>query len=206
MKPLVSNCKGCDILNTEKKLEHFMDISTSTATKTHDDIVEKYQAQLDEIFNDHKTEALRKAALTEKSSLDTLQRTFRKELSHEQIKVRQNISLERSQRKNQLFGEVLELLEAYKQTAAYKELLIRQIQTALSVGRDATDMTIYLDPEDAPLQAELELKTGGTLTLSSYSFMGGTRAVIPSKNILIDESFQSKLDDAKEHFHFDFKL
>ncbi len=38
------------------------------------------------------------------------------------------------------------------------------------------------------------------MTVSEYSFMGGTRAVLPGRNILIDNSFESKLAGAKESF------
>ena len=41
--------------------------------------------------------------------------------------------------------------------------------------------------------------------MSEYSFMGGIRAVIPARHILIDNSFQTKLSEAKRDFRFDIK-
>ena len=49
---------------------------------------------------------------------------------------------------------------------------------------------------------ELEAKVQAPITVSQYSFSGGMRAVIPSKNILIDHSFETKLIEEKERFVF----
>ena len=49
---------------------------------------------------------------------------------------------------------------------------------------------------------ELERECGCELLVSGYPFGGGMRAVIPSKNVLIDESFDSRLSEEKENFSF----
>ena len=61
-------------------------------------------------------------------------------------------------------------------------------------------MTIYIDPSDASLQAALELATGAQIKLSSDTFKGGTRAIISSRSILIDNSFEQKLQEARNGF------
>lgn len=193
-------------MNIEDKLAHFMDVSKQTASEKHDKIIAQYKTQLDNIFEDHKTEALRKAALSEKIATDSLQRSFRKDLSHEQVTIKQNLSLKMNHLKNELFTEVLTLLAEFKQSPAYIQLLTDQILQAKAAAKDADDMTIYIDPEDSVYQKQLEEAANVPLTISSYSFMGGTRAVIPSKNILIDESFQSKIDEKRDHFNFNIKL
>ena len=41
-----------------------------------------------------------------------------------------------------------------------------------------------------------------TLTISAMPFLGGVRAVIPEKNILIDNSFETLLNEERENFIF----
>ena len=41
------------------------------------------------------------------------------------------------------------------------------------------------------------------IKISEYSFNGGIRAVIPDKHILIDNSFQTKLEEARHAFKFE---
>ena len=192
-------------MNIEDKLEHFVDVSKQTAMRRSNALVADYKEQLDNSFEDHKAEAIRKSELAQKSAADSLQRAHRKELSHEQLKIKRELSVRSSQLKNQLFTEVLEMIAAFRKTPEYVEVLKNQIQKARTEVSDTEDMTIYIDPEDSAYLEQLSAETDTKLTVSSYSFMGGTRAVIPSKNILIDESFQSKLEEVRDHFNFNTK-
>ena len=192
-------------MNIEDKLEHFVDVSKQTAMQRSNALVADYKEQLDNSFEDHKAEAIRKSELAQKSAADSLQRAHRKELSHEQLKIKRELSVRSSQLKNQLFTEVLEMIAAFRKTPEYVEVLKNQIQKARTEVSDTEDMTIYIDPEDSAYLEQLSAETDTRLTVSSYSFIGGTRAVIPSKNILIDESFQSRLEEVRDHFNFNTK-
>lgn len=46
------------------------------------------------------------------------------------------------------------------------------------------------------------MRTDCDIRVSQYPFLGGTRAVIASKNILIDNSFETKLKEAEQDFQF----
>ena len=46
-------------------------------------------------------------------------------------------------------------------------------------------------------------KTGISLQVSGEDFIGGIRAEIPHKNILIDNSFAANLDAMRKEFKFD---
>ena len=55
-------------------------------------------------------------------------------------------------------------------------------------------MIIYINPSDADKKEALEAAAGVSLTVSAIDFGGGIRAVIRARNILIDESFVTKLE------------
>jgi vacuolar-type H+-ATPase subunit E/Vma4 len=80
------------------------------------------------------------------------------------------------------------------------DLLSKQIMEANVFAR-GEEIIIYINPSDESLKASLESKTGFTLTISATDFIGGTKAVIKTKNILIDNSFLTKLTEAKDDFH-----
>lgn len=67
-------------------------------------------------------------------------------------------------------------------------------------GEDA--LVVYLDPADQNWIPELAARFGFAPVVSREAFMGGMRAVIRSKNILIDNSFATLLREAKEEFVF----
>ena len=94
----------------------------------------------------------------------------------------------------------------YLETQDYQKLLERQVKQAVEfAGND--QMIIYLDPVDEDKLNRLALHNGNAeLRISEYSFTGGTRAVIPARHILIDNSFQTRLEEAREKFHFDLSL
>ena len=86
------------------------------------------------------------------------------------------------------------------ETQDYQKLLEHQIQKAVEFA-DGAELIVYLDPVDEDKLQRLAMHhSAAQLKLSEYSFTGGTRAVIPSRHILIDNSFQTKLAEAKEKF------
>lgn len=188
-------------MTTEEKLKHFMDVSIQSATSKSSKIIDDYTNGLNKVFEDHKINAVRKADLQVKIGTDSLQKEKNKELSKEQIKIKKEMSKMHEQRKNELFAEVRKLLEQFMTTKEYQELLVKQIKTAKKFARNE-DITIYIDPSDSDFLTSLENATNCSITVSENSFLGGTRAVIPSKNILIDNSFETKLKEKKEVFTF----
>ena len=87
-------------------------------------------------------------------------------------------------------------------TPEYQQLLISQIREILKFAGNE-EVTIYIDPADQSCLSGLTAAVNHPLTVSEYSFSGGTRAVIPGRHILIDNSFAAKFDAAKKNFTFD---
>ncbi len=101
--------------------------------------------------------------------------------------------------RTELFERVEEKLFAFRQTQEYRALLVRRIE-AVKAFAGGGDVTVYIDAADAGLLQELEQQTGCALTVGSESFGGGIRAVLREKNILMDESFASRLAAEKEKY------
>ena len=99
-----------------------------------------------------------------------------------------------------------ERLADYRKTPEYQKQLKRQIQAAFDFAR-GEELVIYLDPSDEDKQKILEQEyPQAQIKLSDYAFSGGMRAVISGRNILIDNSFDTRLAEAKENFHFDLRM
>lgn len=188
-------------MTTDEKLKHFLEASIESATNKSTQLIDDYSEALNKIFEEHKADADRKAALQIRLGTDSLEREKNKELSKEQIKIKKEISKRQQELKEELFVEVRDLLEKFMATRSYQELLVKQIKAAKSYAKDE-EIIIYIDPADSSALSSLETASGTHLTVSEYSFFGGTRAVILSRNILIDNSFETKLKEAKEAFAF----
>ena len=96
---------------------------------------------------------------------------------------------------------VLVLVKEYMKTDDYKKILEKRIQKSLDFA-DGEEILIYINPSDAHLKDDLEAKTGSSLTVSREDFIGGTRAVMQKRRILIDYSFKSALSEEYDNFLF----
>lgn len=188
-------------MTTEEKLKHFLEITVQDASAQGQSIVSEYQQSLDQLFEEHKTAAIRQAEQQIKVERERANRDVNIELARQQLHIKRKITKKQTALKEQLFDEVKSLIVDYMKTEDYTSLLISQIMKAKEFAGNQY-IIIYIDPADADKAELLQERTGMPLTISQYSFIGGTRTVIPYKNILIDESFAKKLEEVKENFVF----
>jgi len=192
-------------LNTEEKLQHFYDLSIEGALEDAKQLIETRQNTLDHLFDEHVEATHRQAKAELKAESDKLKRNFNKEISAEQLQIRRQLSAVSDKLKDKLFLEVVDKLTVFKETPEYKEMLLRQVGAAVDfAGSDP--MNIYIDATDEQFLELLKNKFTAehiAFYLSKEPFGGGMRAVIRSKNILIDDSFLSLTSEAKEKFTFD---
>lgn len=189
-------------MTTEEKLQHFLDSCVADATSRADNMLSEYETALKNTLEEHKKDALSRQKQELTSETDKLTRDSNKKLSIEQIELRKEFASMQNELKDKLFVEVKDKLSRFMESEEYHKLLDKQIEAAISfAGND--DITIYLDPTDEDLLRGLSLKYGKTIKLSDSAILGGTKAVISSKNVLIDNSFKTKLEEAYENFSFD---
>lgn len=188
-------------LTLEEKLQHFQEYTMQDAREKSGQMLDEYIASLDKIFEEHKEKKLRQAQLEIKTETESLKQERNKELSKQHLHIKRKITRRQEELKEQLFVEVKDLLSKFMETGEYEQLLISQINSAKNFA-NGQELVIYIDPLDAARQTKLEAETNVSLTVSNNSFLGGTRATILDRNILIDNSFETKLAEAKANFIF----
>lgn len=188
-------------MTTEEKLLNFQNSTMEAARLKAAEIIQEFETALQKEYEEHKLRKEREVKLLIKSEHEKLQREKNKQISMEQIRIRQELTETQARLKEKLFEEVREMLNQYMTTSDYEKLLIKQIKKDIKFAR-GQEIIIYIDPTDIGRKESLESATGTTLTVSEYSFIGGTRAVLSEQHILIDDSFQTKLNEAYEDFSF----
>lgn len=178
-----------------------MDSALEDSYKQQKEVLDEYQAALNKIFEEHKASTLQKADMELKYESERIRMEANKTFAKEHLHIRRKLIKKTNELTEQIFEEVDTLLNDYKSTEDYIQLLEKQISNAVAFAGNA-EMIVYLDPEDKDKKPMLEKATFAVLTISETSFGGGTRALIPSRNILIDNSFESKINDARANFHF----
>ncbi len=181
-----------------EKLKVFRDFTLEVARDNSSRIKEQYEEacrqELEEFRKNKQAEVEHKIQIEERS----MRRQMNSRVSGEMLRQKHILDACKRQWKEKLMQEILILLKEYQNTAAYMDYLTAKIELAKRVAGKET-VIIYINESDKDKQAELEEKTGVQLTLSDIDFGGGIRAIIRSRNILIDESFLTKLEQEETY-------
>lgn len=180
-----------------------MDISIQAAEQQASDIMDKYKAGLDEMFENHKKLYSKSAKETLKTKKTIIERNFRKERSDKETELKRQLTSANQMYKEKIFDEVNKLLNDFKSSSEYFNYLCDRIKYAIDFA-DGDEIEIYIDPDDSSLKDKLESALHSAININESSFIGGIRAIIPSKNILIDETFESKLSELKENYRINY--
>ena len=189
-------------MTIEEKLQHFYDTSVTEAQEQAQKELDAHKKSLDEMLEKHKESREMDAKAQIKAETENATREVNKALSAEQLTLRRDWTSKQNELRNELFVELKDHLEDFMESPEYQDYLCRAIQKARDfAGND--EIFIYLSPEDTALQRSIVAKTGFTVEISDEPFMGGIKATIPGKNILIDNSFMSAYEKMKKEFKFD---
>ena len=123
------------------------------------------------------------------------------EVARRQMEIREETGRLQKELTEKIFAEVKGKLERYMGTGDYERHLIAQVRAAKEFAGD-DEIQIYIDPADIDKKNSIAAAANTTVMVSKYGFGGGIRAVIRSRGILIDQSFETKVKEAAEGFVF----
>lgn len=189
-------------MTLEEKISHLQSAAMEEARAQGNAIIKQHEEALQSVFEQHRAEAVRQSETRLKAEATNARQQLNMAASKAQLELKRELSRTQGELKNKLFDEVLRLVDGYMKTDDYKRLLIAYIESAARYA-NGEPMTLYLNPSDEDKMAYLQEHTGMTLTVSKEDFIGGIRAVIPGRNILIDHAFKGAIDN--EYHKFSFK-
>ena len=189
-------------MTIDEKLSHFYDITVEDARAKAAAILEEHRQTLDKMTEERKVLSEENAQAQIKAETASARREVNKALSAEQLTIKRDWTKKQNELKEKIFSEVKELLESFTKTPEYEDYLSAKIKEALDFAEN-DEISIYLSPEDSALTEKLQQRTGASIQLAKESFLGGIRATIPQKNILIDHSFAENFEAAYKEFKFD---
>lgn len=184
-----------------EKLNIFYTSALDVANKESSDIMLEYAESMERVMEEFKNN--KDAEIDSRYHMEEakLIRDENRKVSEAATEQKRKLNLYQQQKKQALFEIVEQRLKDYQNTESYEQYLIGKIRMAKEFAREE-EIIIYLNPTDAFRKDALEKETGCCLTISTMDFDGGIRAVIRSRNVLIDESFQTKLNQEREAYTF----
>ena len=189
-------------MTIDEKLSHFYDVTIEDAQAKVAGILEEHRKALAQMTEKHKADSQENAQVQIKAETANARREINKALSAEQLTIKRDWTKKQNELKEKLFAEVKTQLENFRNTPDYPAYLENKIKEALDFA-EQDKINIYLSPEDNALLPDLVERTKAFITVSAEDFLGGIKATIPHKNILIDHSFAGNFQAVYKEFKFD---
>lgn len=186
-------------MTTEEKLQHFTSVTIESVQKECDEMLAEYKKKMEDYFEDHKVKSIEKSKLATSIAEDGIKRKASQEYTSMQMHLKRKINHKQEELKEKLFDEVNELLRNYISTNEYKEYVLKKVdEIKRFAGSD--ELIIELDPNDKDLADDIMPKANMKVVVSERTFMGGVKGSIPKRNILIDDSFETKFEEIKDKY------
>ena len=189
-------------MTIDEKLSHFYDVTIEDAQAKAAGILEEHRKALAQMTEKHKADSQENAQVQIKAETANARREINKALSAEQLTIKRDWTKKQNELKEKLFAEVKTQMENFRNTPDYPAYLESKIKEALDFA-EQDKINIYLSPEDSALLPDLVERTKAFITVSAEDFLGGVKATIPHKNILIDHSFAGNFQAVSTEFKFD---
>ena len=189
-------------MTIDEKLSHFYDVTVEDAQAKAAGILEEHRKALAQMTEKHKADSQENAQVQIKAETANARREINKALSAEQLTIKRDWTKKQNELKEKLFAEVKTQLENFRNTPDYPAYLENKIKEALDFA-EQDKINIYISPEDSALLPDLVERTKAFITVSAEDFLGGVKATIPHKNILIDHSFAGNFQAVYKEFKFD---
>ncbi len=188
-------------MTLEERIAHIQEAAMEEARLKADAITKQHEKMLTGIFNQHRDEAVRQSEVRIRGELINARQQQNMAASRAQIELKREYGKRQKELKKELFEEVEKKLQEYMKTEEYEKNLVRYIEKALRFA-NGEELTIYINPTDADKKEYLEEHTGMQLTVSKEDFIGGVRAVIHGRNVLIDHAYKGALENEYQKFLF----
>lgn len=188
-------------LTLEERILHLRVAVMEEARAEGNAIMKQHEDALQGVFEQHKAEGKRQSETRIKAEGVNARQQLNMAMSKAQLELKREIGKMHKDLKKKLFHEVEQQLHDFMKTEEYKSLLVKYIEKAAQFA-GGEEMTIYINPTDADIKEYLEEHTGMQLTVSKEDFIGGVRAVIHKRNILVDHAYKGALESEYQKFLF----
>ena len=172
-------------MTIDERVAHLQEAAMEEARAKANAIVKQHEQTLTNVLNQHKGEANRQSDVRIKAETVSARQQQNMAVSKAQLELKREYGKRQKELKQELFQEVLKELQEFMKTDEYKELLVAYIEKAARFKNEW-----------------LEERTGMTLTVSKENFVGGVRAVVKGRNVLIDHAYKGALEEEFQDFMF----
>jgi len=192
--------------NAEEKLQHFKSAILTDARDEVAAINREIESESEAVMSAADDEALAESFRYIKTGISQIEAECGRRLSHAVMANKREIFLRREAMADEVMAAVTERLTAFTATPAYVEYLESVLITLL--GSFDGDVTVCLRPEDRHLGDTLRrTPTRHNIIFFDGTFtLGGLEVYCTEKNRHADATFDTRVQELREHFSEMFGL
>lgn len=188
-------------MTLEEKITHLQEAAMEEARAQANAIMNQHESTLTGVLDQHRDEANRQSEMRIKAEKINARQQQNMAVSRAQLELKREYGKRQKELKKKLFQEVEQKVRDFMKTEEYVKLLVAYIEKAARFA-NGEEIVIYINPTDADKKAYLEEHTGMELSVSREDFIGGVRAVIQGRNVLIDHAYKGAIEEEYQTFVF----
>ena len=185
-------------MKTDEKLNYFYELLTEKARATGEKAIADQETVLKQNFEKYKSDKKKHRDALIRSDAASYQRQLNRTFASEQIEIRRALTEKTDEITSAVFADVSDRLEAFRKSPEYPDYLCKKINQAKSLVDE--DAVFLLSPSDESYVKQIAAACQVQVRTDRHDFGGGFRVLCTKRNLLIDNSFETRLHEEKDSF------
>lgn len=188
-------------MDLEDKFAYFETQVNKQAQDIIDEQVNQYRATLQKDYDEFVKNTNQEFDAKFENAKKNMRKELNKNISQSQIHLQRDLYLQEEKLKKKLFAEFNDAIQNYMQTDEYRNQLVVMINNLKDYAeKNREELVVYINHSDQGMYEILLEETNANIQISDREFLGGVRGVLKDRQVLIDYSFSTLLENVEDSF------
>ena len=188
-------------MDLEDKFAYFETQVNKQAQDIIDEQVNQYRATLQKDYDEFVKNTNQEFDAKFENAKKNMRKELNKNISQSQIHLQRDLYLQEEKLKKTLFAEFNDAIQNYMQTDEYRNQLVVMINNLKDYAeKNREELVVYINHSDQGMYEILLEETNANIQISDREFLGGVRGVLKDRQVLIDYSFSTLLENVEDSF------
>ena len=188
-------------MDLEDKFAYFETQVNKQAQDIIDEQVNQYRATLQKDYDEFVKNTNQEFDAKFVNAKKDMRKELNKNIAQSQIHLQRDLYLQEEKLKKKLFAEFNDAIQNYMQTDEYRNQLVVMINNLKDYAeKNREELVVYINHSDQGMYEVLLEETNANIQISDREFLGGVRGVLKDRQVLIDYSFSTLLENVEDSF------
>lgn len=188
-------------MDLEDKFAYFETQVNQQVQDIIDEQVNQYRATLQKDYDEFVKNTNQEFDAKFENAKKNMRKELNKNISQSQIHLQRDLYLQEEKLKKTLFAEFNDAIQNYMQTDEYRNQLVVMINNLKDYAeKNREELVVYINHSDQGMYEVLLEETNANIQISDREFLGGVRGVLKDRQVLIDYSFSTLLENVEDSF------